>query len=195
MNEILNEQRRLRLLEKGVELLTFSQYWYNDETFTRHFKAWSSDGAEIKLDQWPEADLYFHLKDLGIHDWYKVFGWQVRNGFIQIAAQDLEYIGGDSKSWDLLEGEEWQAYQHAAKHWVENHTVFSLIPSRLTFSRCSKLRIGHRAIRMRLSGLICTCHTTMNLFVLHWQRTPIFPKVRWYNSAMTIHHLSVTVFA
>jgi hypothetical protein len=124
MNEILNEQRRLRLLEKGVELLTFSQYWYSDEILSRQLKAWGADGKEIKLDDeigaWIVWSVYSVLSPVRHMANEKVFGWQVRNNCLQIAAPNLDFTNLYGHVDDLQnesESEELNAYWEAAKKW------------------------------------------------------------------------------
>jgi hypothetical protein len=119
-----DEQVRQRLIEQGVELITFSQYWYNDEGFPRprQMKAWNSSGNEVKLDGGIEYSILSFLHHLLLPMQYgndqKVFGWQVKNNCLQVSASNLEYANRYGYPEDFQnESEEWNAYREAVSKW------------------------------------------------------------------------------
>jgi hypothetical protein len=115
-----NESIRLKLLEMGIEFITFSQYWYSDVTFPLHAKAWASNGTEIQLSDtiWEQTRWSLHkvLKPVPVEANEKVFGWHLKNNTLQMAAHDLEFTN-EFGDYDALDEGTRIAYEQRTREW------------------------------------------------------------------------------
>jgi Leucine rich repeat variant len=99
MNSSNHDQIRLQLMEWDVVLVTFSEYWYGDETHARHFKAWAANGYEKKIsdDFWDAIGFFLLDETISIttasRPYGVVYGWQIANDTLQIAAPELHHHG------------------------------------------------------------------------------------------------------
>jgi hypothetical protein len=115
-----HESTRLQLLELGIEFITFCQYWYNDETFPLHAKAWTIDGIEMQLSDvmWEQTRWALHnvFKPVHVEANEKVFGWNLRNNSLQTAARNLEFTH-EFGDYDSLDVETRVAYEQTTQVW------------------------------------------------------------------------------
>jgi hypothetical protein len=115
-----DEQVRQKLIEADVELVTFSWFWYSDSYGYHDQKAFRSDGTEVtSAYSWVELDSAGHAVSAFFPKFREsklaVFGWQVKNNRVQIAARPEEYDDPD----DEFLGEAGQDYTYTLENGLQ----------------------------------------------------------------------------
>jgi hypothetical protein len=126
----LAEETRNQLIDLGIELVTFSDSWFIDRNCEGYFKAWHRNGLTKEFDRgmWGRIHNAVHwnaTSKLGAEyarSSFYVFGWQVINSRVQIAAQNRRFVGGFDYHEDDVAPHtaEWIAYQEAKQEWGGN---------------------------------------------------------------------------